>query len=241
MTSLQEKRGGGQVSTLSHLPTPTAAAAIKDVSPETSLYIIVDALSRDHLLPTEWSLPQEVFDKIIAWRGPVEVDLMATIYNRKVESFVSPFPHPAAAAIDVLTVDWNRWNQVYVFPPKTFMTLLLPKLHSYQNHGAFVVPCLPAAPWFPTLFKRAEDHLHLRVQLEQFVRSERPISGFQNYERWTAFTFWRKYTQLPEVPRWPSPWSTPSDNPPSIKPRQPGGHLRNGSQITLQCSERDTF
>ena len=52
---------------------------------------------------------------------------MATIHNRKMESFVSPFPHPTAAAIDVLTVDWNRRNQVYVFPPKTFMMLLLPK------------------------------------------------------------------------------------------------------------------
>ena len=37
--------------------------------------------------------------------------------------------------------------------------------------------------------QRAEDHLHLRVQLEQFVRSEGVLSGFQNYKRWTAFTF----------------------------------------------------
>ena len=73
-----------------------------------SLNLLADALSRDHPLLTEWSLPQEVFDKIIAWGGPVEVDLMATIHNRKVESFVSPLPHPAAGAIDVLTVDWNR-------------------------------------------------------------------------------------------------------------------------------------
>ena len=149
-----------------------------------SLNLLADALSRDHPLPTEWSLPQEVFDKIIAWRGPVEVDLMAMIHNRKVESFVSPLPHPAAAAIDVLTVDWNRWNQVYVFPPKTFMMQLLSKLHSYQNHGVLVIPWLPAAPWFSALFKRAEDHLHLRVQLEQFVRSERVLSGFQSYKRW---------------------------------------------------------
>ena len=66
-----------------------------------SLNLIADALSRDHPLTTEWSLPQEVFNKITAWRGLVEVDLMATVHNRKVEVFVSPLPHPAAAAIDV--------------------------------------------------------------------------------------------------------------------------------------------
>ena len=141
-----------------------------------SLNLIADALSRDHPLATQWSLPQEVFDKIIAWRGPVEVDLMATFHNRKVETFVSPLPHPAAAAIDVITVDWNRWNQVYVFPPKTFMMQLLPKLHSYQYHGVLVAPWQPSALWFPSLFKRAEDHLHLCVQLKQFVRSERALS-----------------------------------------------------------------
>ena len=146
-----------------------------------SLNLITDALSRDHPLPTEWSLPQEVFDKIIAWRGPVEVDLMSAIHNRKVETFVSPLPHPAAAAIDVKTVDWNRWKQVYVFPPKAFMMQLLPKLNSYQYHGVLVAPWQPSAPWFPALFKRAEDHLHLRVQLEQSLRSDRVLSGFLNY------------------------------------------------------------
>ena len=166
---------------------------------------------------------------------------MATIHNRKVESFVSPFPHPTAAAIDVLTVDWNRWNQVHVFPPKTFMMLLLPKATLVPKPRGPRSSLATSSSMVPHTLQRAEDHLHLRVQLEQFVHSEGVLSGFQNYKRWTAFTFWRKYSQLPEVPRWPSPWSTPSDNPPSIKPRQPGGLLRNGSQITLQCSERDTL
>ena len=84
---------------------------------------------------------------------------------------------------------WNRWNQVYVFPPKTVMMHLLPKLHSYQYHRVLVAPWQPSAPWFFALFKRAENHLHLRFQLEQFVRSERVLSGFQSYERWTAFIF----------------------------------------------------
>ena len=143
---------------------------------------------------------KEVFDKIIAWRGPVEVDLMATIHNGKVETFVFPLPHPAAAAIDVITVDWNRRNQVYVFPLKTFMMHFLPKLHSYQYHGVLVAPWQPSAPWFPPHFKRAENHLYLRVQLDQFVRSERVFSGFQSYKRWIAFIFLKKSIQHSEVP-----------------------------------------
>ena len=151
-----------------------------------SLNLIADALSRDHPLPTEWSLPQEIFNKITAWRGPVEVDLMATIHNRRVETFVSPLPHPAAAAVYVKSVDWNRWN---FFPPKKFITQFLPKLHSYKHHVVFIAPWQPTAPWFPALFQRAEGHLHLRTHLEQSVRSERVLSGFLSYERWTAFTF----------------------------------------------------
>ena len=152
-----------------------------------SLTPIADALSRDHPLPTVGSLPQKVFDKIIGWRGPVEVDLMATIHNRKVETFVSPLPHPAAAAIDVMTVDWNRWNQMYVFPPKTLL-MQLPQAplvpvprgpRSSLASISYVVPCTlqkgrrPFAPsrpaqiicmlrkslkWLPKL--RALDHLH---------------------------------------------------------------------------------
>ena len=114
---------------------------------------------------------------------------MATVYNRKVETFMSPLPHPAAAAIEVKTVDWNRWSQVYIFPPKKFIMQLLPKLQSYKFHGVLIAPWQPAAPWFPALFQRVEGHLHLRTQLEQSVRSERVIRSFQNYERWTAFTF----------------------------------------------------
>ena len=166
-----------------------------------SLNLIADALSRDHSLPTEWSLPQEIFNNIIAWRGPMEVNLMATIHNRKVGMFVSPLPHPAAAAVDVKSVDWNNWTQVYVFPSKKFITQLLPKLLAYKHHGVFIAPWQPTAPWFPALFQRAEGHLHLRTHLEQSVHSERVSSGFLSYERWTAFTFKERSTRLQEVLR----------------------------------------
>ena len=102
-----------------------------------SLNLIADALSRDHPLPTEWSLPQEVFDKIIAWRGPVEVDLMATIHNRKVETFVSPLPRPAAAAIDVITVDWKQME--------SSVCLLPEDVHDATSPQAPLVP-VPRGP-----------------------------------------------------------------------------------------------
>ena len=114
---------------------------------------------------------------------------MATVLNRGVETFVSPLPHPAAAAIDVKTVDWNTWRQVYIFPPKKFITQLLPKAPVVQIPRGVHRSRQPSAPWFPALFQRAEGHLHLRVQLEHSVRSERVLSGFQSFERWTAFNF----------------------------------------------------
>ena len=169
MTSLQEKRGGGRLVPFSHLPITYSGSSNKR------------RFSRDVPKPDS-GCPQQgppPSDGRVAPLGGLRQDNSLEGSSRsgpngndsqeEGRNICIPFPHPAAAAIDVITVVWNRWNQLYVFPPKTFMMQLFPKLLLYQYHGVLVAPWHPSAPWFPALFKRAENHLHLRVQL---VRSE---------------------------------------------------------------------
>ncbi|KAA0186838.1 hypothetical protein HAZT_HAZT006558 [Hyalella azteca] len=83
------------------------------------LNVCADALSRKDPRPAEWGLPQETFQKITDWHGPLQVDLMASPHNNKLPLYVSTFEYPGAVATDVLAVDWNQWQGVYIFLPST--------------------------------------------------------------------------------------------------------------------------
>jgi hypothetical protein len=41
---------------------------------------------------------------------------MATLFKVQLGTFVSPSPHPRAAAVDVNVVDRNRWQRGYILP-----------------------------------------------------------------------------------------------------------------------------
>lgn len=154
-----------------------------------SLNILADALSRIHPVPTEWTLPDEVFQTILQWHGPLQVDLMATRNNSRLPHFVSPLPHPEASGIDVLQTNWARWTQIYLFPPKNFLLRILPLLQKYPHHGVIIAPWHPSAPWFPYLIQRTTKHLHVHLPLFQIVQGESINSGSSVFERWTAFSF----------------------------------------------------
>ena len=153
------------------------------------LNTVADSLSRTTALPTEWCLPKRVFTQIQKWYGPLTIDLMATPFNAQLQRFISPFPHPLAEDSNVLTLNWNRWNHVYIFPPVKMIPQLLPQLRSYKGHGVFIAPWQPTAAWFPELCKRAKDHLHIREPLVQDVQGQIICSKLSGYERWTAFHF----------------------------------------------------
>ena len=82
-----------------------------------SMNVMADLLSRDgHTVNTEWSLhPTVTQDLWNLWFQP-DIDLFATIYNRKLERYVSPFPDEEAVAIDAMSMSWNHLR-AYAFPP----------------------------------------------------------------------------------------------------------------------------
>ena len=42
-------------------------------------------------------------------------------FNNKLESFISPFPHPRAPEVDTLGVNWNQWVHVCTFPLRALL------------------------------------------------------------------------------------------------------------------------
>ena len=71
------------------------------------LNVVADSLSRDLDSASEWTLPTDLFDRILHWHGDLQVDLLATPLNARLDTFVCPFPHPLAAGVDVLSVRWD--------------------------------------------------------------------------------------------------------------------------------------
>jgi len=123
------------------------------------LNVEADALSRLRQLPTtEWTLRQDVCNRLFQHWGCPALDLFATIHNRRLPAFVSPLPHPLAWATDALALDWDGFN-AYLFPPFATLLRILRKVKDTKT-GVFILiaPCWPAQPWFPMLLDLLIDH-----------------------------------------------------------------------------------
>ena len=70
--------------------------------------VMADSLSRDTPIATEWQLPKDLFQRILSWHGPLEIDMMAAPLNSQLPKFIAPFFHPNAEGTDALTMNWNR-------------------------------------------------------------------------------------------------------------------------------------
>ncbi|XP_045127719.1 uncharacterized protein LOC123514137 [Portunus trituberculatus] len=113
-----------------------------------------DSLSQLAITSTEWSLPEQIFKHILTWRGPLEIDLMPTNKNKKLPLYISPYPDPEALTSNALAQDWNRWEQIYIFPSKWLLPLVLEKLQTYHHHGVIILPWYPTEPWFSYILNK---------------------------------------------------------------------------------------
>ena len=116
------------------------------------LNVIADQLSRDgQVLPTEWSLQQEVADWVFqSWGRPL-LDLFATRYNNKLPTFVSPVPDKQALETDALSMDWEGlW--AYAYPPHQILPQVMQKFRQTKKCKLILIaPRWPKQVWFPEL------------------------------------------------------------------------------------------
>ena len=122
------------------------------------LNVIADQLSRaGQILPTEWSLHQDIVQDLFDRWGTPTLDLFATRYNKRCPVFVSPVPDPLALETDALSFPWEGLF-AYAFPPHQ---ILLPVLRKFRDTSLcrliLVAPHWANQQWFPLLLELAVD------------------------------------------------------------------------------------
>ena len=126
-----------------------------------ALNVLADQGSRSSPVSTEWSLDPQTFRWISSLAGPFQVDLFATRDNRQLRSFVSPFPDPLACGTNALSLHWDQWDSVYLFPPIPLLTEVVARLCKFVGRGALVAPLYPQSGWFPNLLRRSKGQFPL--------------------------------------------------------------------------------
>ena len=134
---------------------------------------LADQLSRDHTVPTEWSLPRKSFEKILKLNPKLQVDLFATRLNNQLRTFVSPCPDRRAVAVDALSIPWNKWDHLYLYPPTSLISKAFSKLSKSTFKTAILVtPEMQTRPWFMTLQLLKVPSIILTTNLQQEVLGE---------------------------------------------------------------------
>ena len=101
-------------------------------------------------ISTEWSLNQEIANKVFQIMDFPSIDLFATRLNHRLPFYVSPIPDQKALSIDALSMDWNRIH-AYAFPPFHLIPAVINKIRLSQCKIVLIAPLWPDRPWFPEL------------------------------------------------------------------------------------------
>lgn len=111
-----------------------------------------DQLSRIKNPDTEWSLSNKAFRHVVDMLGEPEIDLFASAWNAKCESFISRFPEPTSLEVDAFSINWSLLR-FYAFPPFALILRILRKIVQEKAEGILVVPYWENQPWFPLFNK----------------------------------------------------------------------------------------
>ena len=99
----------------------------------------------DKPISTEWSLDQEIANKIFQIMDFPSIDLFATRLNNRLPLYVLPIPDQKALSIDALTMDWNHIH-AYAFPLFHLIPAVINKIRLSQCKSTKVL----IAPHGPT-------------------------------------------------------------------------------------------
>ena len=116
-----------------------------------------DRESRKQLGLAEWKLNRQLFVKINAKWGPLDVDLFAARHNHQLQRYFSYGPDPEAEAIDALAQDWRNLKR-YAFPPFNLLGRCLKKIHQERVQVAVIIaPIWQSQSWYPALLESTMD------------------------------------------------------------------------------------
>ena len=101
--------------------------------------------------PTDWTIPDTVYEKIRNhFSVSPEIDLFASWITTKCPIFVSKSEDPKGWSVDAFRQDWDNWDCVYCFPPLEDGALLrvAHKVSTSKSKVLLVIPWAPRTKWF---------------------------------------------------------------------------------------------
>ena len=153
------------------------------------LNVLADSRSRQSPIDTEWSLDLTTFNILWDNYGPFSIDLFANRENNKLKCFISPFPDPLSSGVNALSLHWEEWDSLYIFPPVPLMEEVLARLQTYQGKGILIAPYFANSRWFPQLLFRCPVHHPLP---EGYSLSQMICQGitYHNRPEWFRLYVW---------------------------------------------------
>ena len=115
-----------------------------------------DAESRMTVDRLDWKLSLEVFQRINAIWGPLEIDLFASRLSSQLDRFFSWRPDPRVEATDAFQQDWGPLK-AYANPPWCLVGRVLRQVKAQQARVILVAPVWRGQPWYPVLLEMLWD------------------------------------------------------------------------------------
>jgi hypothetical protein len=86
-----------------------------------------------------------------------------------------------------MNINWNRWEQIYLFPPEPLLPRIMNKLDTYKGHGVIILPHRPLEHWWPRI---TEGKKRLTIELRFFQSTLngvtwRPSNAAPNFHAWS--------------------------------------------------------
>ena len=101
----------------------------------------------------EWTIQPSIYDIISHKMGSSDIDLFASIKNRKHFRYVSYMPEKDAIAINAFSISW-KYKLHYAFPPFSVIGRTIQKMCEEQAELILVAPLFPSQPWFPQMLNQ---------------------------------------------------------------------------------------
>ena len=117
---------------------------------------LADLLSRRRVNHNEWSLRQDVADRVFLALGRPRVDWFASRFNHKLQLYGSLYRDPHAQFLDAFQADWSQ-HPGYVFPPVKMLPRVLDKVRRDRATIVLVAPVWPRRLWYPDLLGMVVD------------------------------------------------------------------------------------
>ena len=118
---------------------------------------LADFLSREEIDQREWALHGLIARKIFALWGRPQIDLFASIHNRKVDRFCSLLPSPLAEKRNAFLLDWGQFHRAYLFPPLAILHKVLYKIRQDKARVILIAPRWPRRGWYAAMINMLVD------------------------------------------------------------------------------------